>query len=1120
MAFPADLEIEVAFNNDIDETQHAQTGWTSILPFVANFSGDLRGRSYELDRTEAGTLSVTIDNGDGRFLPGSVQSPYYPYVKSDRRFRIRGKNMVHPNVARGGSRDRTFTGFLDPIPGITATASVQQIKAFDTPILVSVNAEPNAGQGKEKLLDGVKTTMWTINTQAGWAQYQYPVSLRMQTYSLTIPAGNTNRNPDDWTLQGSNNGSSWTTIHTVTGNTWTEDYETQTFTITSPGFYTYYRLDITGNVGGVSNTQLAEWSITYADAATDLPTGNDDLTHYLHLVTATGMETNKWHEFVGWYVPLEYGVRLAHSAYVWRLAGTEPTGLKYKVHLVYLDDEFQVVGSTEGIADPNAEVSSLPTSTVPTQIGFSHTPPSTAKYGVMTFAVWIGSTTNAGGLTYGITGVQSELPVNLAPDISGYRDTFNWQIETEGTAGTVTSVATSSGTGAIVEATSPAYVSGNATTITTASFTPANNSLLVAMVAAGNGTGGAISLGAVTDSLGGTWTRVHYDYAGFAGLSEVWMRDISTGASMTVTWNPGGTVASGLSMKVQVLTGAKPLAQQTGALACINGIADFTKAITTTAPNSRIYGAFGRAQTAVALVGNGNTTIYGQIQGSAGDVASAFKSGEIDTPQSVTMGFTNMDTAGQYMTLVEVLAANQSAADPTTASVLFTWGVDDKNGYITIPHLIPGEWYTATIEAKKSSGGQPDALFSGDEGETGVLINTTSFAQYTTDFIAQQPEQELRFILQSTPSAAAGLEVRKLRVEIGENLSLSLPTTALETGVTSWIRPKDIFEGWVERWPAIAGQNEMSITVVDRMKRLSDIELSNTLRESLIQDSPVLLMPLSDSMIDTPGRFSQLGSWAEEEGGPSFVDITASRGDVGASTYTTATDDGPTGEASFKNNPADISQNTGKGYFFAIPYSKDYVTPLPPVIIGPKPKPPRPSVNSKVTATKKWYATWSRSYEGDNSTRFDDSPYMYQGQISGGPGIQKSLAGFDYNNIRATLAGETEILEVYITVKNAHARWNKGLYVFVGSHNYSSKPSTWSGATVQERRWRKWVVENGSVTINAGTSFGNQLKAGTMKGIGIGPDSDTDNYGYFFGASHSARPYITIKYRKSIYSAS
>lgn len=1116
MAFPSDLEIEVAFNNDIDETDHAQTGWTSILPFVAAFSGDLRGRQYELSDADAGTLSVVLDNSDGRFLPGSVQSPYYPYVKSDRRFRVRGKNMVHPNVARGGGRDRSFTGFLDPMPGIDDPGfSTQAIIGFDDPVLITAIAEPNAGQGKEKAHDGVKTSMWTINTQAGWLQYQYGTQIQVKRYSLTIPAGNSTRNPDDWALCGSNNGSTWTPLHTVVGNTWSEDYETQEFTVTSPGLYYYYRLNITGNVGAVANTQLAELDLMIDDAAVDYPTGNKDLTHYLSVQVDAGLAINRWHEMAGWYVPLEYGVRLTHSAMIWRLAGTEPTGFKYKIHINYLDADFVNIGSTEGVADPNVEVSSLPTSTVPTQIAFSHTPPSGAKYGMVTFAMYIAGTTNAGTLTYGLTGIQSELPTNLAPDISGYRDTWNWQIETEGDEGTISSLSTSSTAGSITEATSPAFVSGNATTITTASFTPANNSLLVAMVGAGNGTGAAMSLGAVTDSLGGTWTRKTYDYDSFSGVGEVWMRDITTGASMTVTWNPGGTVASGLAMKVQVLTGAKTVANQTGAAACIGGTTAFTKSITTTAPNSRIYGSFGRAATAVTLAGNANTTIYGQIQGVSGDAAAAIKSDVIGTPQAVTMGFTNTDTAGQHLALFEVLALNQSAADPTTASVLFGWTADTTNAYITIPHLIPGEWYTATVDAKKYSG-QPDLLMTGDEGETGTLVTATTFTQYTIDFLAQQPEQELRFILQSAGTVANGLELRKLKVEKGENLVLTLPTTALETGVTTWARPKDIFEGWVERWPAVAGNIEMTIVVVDRMKRLGDIELSNTLSEALIQDEPGLLMPLNDSMLDTPGRFSQLGSWADEEGGPSYVDISHTRGDLGGSNYTTATDDGPTGEASFKNNPSS-SSISGNGYFFAIPFSPDYVAPLPSVTPKPKPQPkpvPKPDPGTtKSTYTKRWYATWSRSYEGGNGTRFDDSPYMYQGQFTGSPGIQKSLAGFDYNNIRASLAG-ADILEAHITIRNNHARWNKGLYAFVGSHNYTSKPSTWNGSNVRERRWKVWVTEGGSVTINGGTTFGNELKAGTSRGIGIGPDSDSDNYGFFYGASHSSRPYITVKYRK------
>jgi hypothetical protein len=342
---------------------------------------------------------------------------------------------------------------------------------------------------------------------------------------------------------------------------------------------------------------------------------------------------------------------------------------------------------------------------------------------------------------------------------------------------------------------------------------------------------------------------------------------------------------------------------------------------------------------------------------------------------------------------------------------------------------------------------------------------------------------------------------------------LALPTSATAPSQTTWTRPKDIFEGWVESWPAVAGSLEMTITVVDRMKRIGEVELANTLREVLLQDVPALLLPLTDSLLDGAGRFSQLGYWGDVEGGPTYVDISKTRGDIGAATYTTTTDDGPTGEASLLLTPSSPSA----GYMLLIPASKEFTLPTapPPVTEQPKPPPtkPKPTQTPKYTYTKKWYATWSRSYEGDDSTRFDDSDYMYQGQFSGSPGNQKSLAGFDYKNIMATLSG-AEILSAHVTVKNHHARWNKGLYVFLGTHNYSAKGSTWVGAQVVERKWKKWVTEGGSVTADIGASTGRAFRDGVARGISIGPESNSDHYGFFKGAKQSGKPFITIKYRK------
>jgi hypothetical protein len=887
MAFPSDLEIEVAFNNDIDETNYGQSGWTSILPFVSAFDGDLRGRTYERDQTEAGTLSVTLDNSDGRFLPGSVQSPYFPYVKSDRRFRIRGKNMVHPNVARGGSRDHNSNGFISY--GLSGYSG--NVYSFDTVRVITASGEnPAGGEGKEKANDSLVRTKWLTFANSGWLQYQFAIGVRMSNYTVTSANDLSARDPKDWTLCGSNDGTTFTAIHTVSGEVFTDRYETHTYTITSPNYYKYYKLNITATAGATGVLQLAEWDLSY-DSSDDLLLPDSDLTHYLEILIPSGRAANVETATFAWFVPLEYGVRLAHSAYSWRISGTEPAGWVSRLRIHYLDKDFINV-STQDVSwawvGPG-------TPTVPTQGGMAHSPPANAKYAVMHHSYFM-TTTNATDIVIGITGVQSELPVNLAPDISGFRDQYSWQIE-------------------------------------------------------GDGDG---------------------DY------------------------------------------------------------------------------------------------------GHSGDVSTGY--------------------------------------------TYFTWGANDVSAFTVIPHLIPGEAYTATMEAKIVNS-QPSVQFTGNEGQTGPVISSTSFTKFTCSFIAQQPEQELRWILQGVPTPAVqGLQIRLLNVQYGDNLTLSLPVDGVDAGITTWVRPKDIFEGWIESWPAVAGNPEMTITAVDRMKRLGSVELSNTLRESLFIDDPVLLMPLTDSMLDTPGRFSQLGSWSAEEGGPTYVDIGKSRGDLGIATYTTSTDDGPTGEASWKGTPVGTAL-TAKGYFFVIPYSKDYIAPTPPPTTPkppPKPKPPS-TPTQKSTYTKKWYATWSRSYEGDNSTRFDDSPYMYQGSYdSSSPGNQKSLAGFDWQNIAATLKG-ADILECYITIKNNHARWNKGLYAQVGTHDYVSKPSTWSSGTVSERRYgKKWVTEGGTLTINTGVSLGKEFLNGSTRGIAIGPEAtnDHDNYGFFYGATHSARPYITIKYRK------
>jgi hypothetical protein len=84
----------------LDDATNAQLDSAVLGPITPTFSQDItpyvreasthRGANRELERVEAGTGSVALDNRDGRFTPFNSASPYYPYILPMRRIRISG----------------------------------------------------------------------------------------------------------------------------------------------------------------------------------------------------------------------------------------------------------------------------------------------------------------------------------------------------------------------------------------------------------------------------------------------------------------------------------------------------------------------------------------------------------------------------------------------------------------------------------------------------------------------------------------------------------------------------------------------------------------------------------------------------------------------------------------------------------------------------------------------------------------------------------------------------------------------------------------------------------------------------------------------------------------------
>lgn len=84
-----DVQVEIAFNAGYT-TPAASRTWTDVSDYVelADRIEIGFGRQDERSTADANSLSLTLDNSDGRFTAGRAASPYYPNVKVGRPIRV------------------------------------------------------------------------------------------------------------------------------------------------------------------------------------------------------------------------------------------------------------------------------------------------------------------------------------------------------------------------------------------------------------------------------------------------------------------------------------------------------------------------------------------------------------------------------------------------------------------------------------------------------------------------------------------------------------------------------------------------------------------------------------------------------------------------------------------------------------------------------------------------------------------------------------------------------------------------------------------------------------------------------------------------------------------------
>lgn len=141
-----------------------------------------------------------------------------------------------------------YAAYVNSLPGIMTANNAP------SPYVASASTEYLSNYAY-KAFD--KTALyWSSSAMPAWLSIDLGSSIYINTYTLTAYSS-LNNIPTAWLFQGSSDNNTWITLDSQSGINFAAS-EMRIFSIDYPGSYRYYRLYITGNVGGVAYSQVAQ----------------------------------------------------------------------------------------------------------------------------------------------------------------------------------------------------------------------------------------------------------------------------------------------------------------------------------------------------------------------------------------------------------------------------------------------------------------------------------------------------------------------------------------------------------------------------------------------------------------------------------------------------------------------------------------------------------------------------------------------------------------------------------------------------------------------------------------------------------------------------------------------
>ena len=224
------------------------------------------------------------------------------------------------------------------------------------------------------------------------------------------------------------------------------------------------------------------------------------------------------------------------------------------------------------------------------------------------------------------------------------------------------------------DASTPAVATATGDTtgvITTASFTPPANSLLVVIVNVGfKATNGSTLT--ISDSVSGSYTAGPFVHNSNDENSGIWYRYLSSApGAMTVTATDTNTGQAGRQLAVRVLTGGA--SSQSGAASqhATGNATSYESSITTTAAGSWVYVAGAMDNDNLSLAADANTTSIGVLNDGIDfeTCAAGRQAAATGVPGATTLGWTSSSSTSFTWAALEILPA---AAPPPGGTTYLT----------------------------------------------------------------------------------------------------------------------------------------------------------------------------------------------------------------------------------------------------------------------------------------------------------------------------------------------------------------------------------------------------------------------------------------------------------------